>query len=142
MILLPYSTAKRLRFGPLSFGALLLLLGCTLGCSGGGSAGDGGFESAGVGELSVGEGDKAVWLTWEVPSHGEDGEPINDLDGFALYYARDGEVSKESPRRSIGNVNRCKVTGLTSGRVTFRVSALTLSGLEGPQSDSASITLD
>lgn len=122
----------------------VLVGGClfaSLGCSGGGSGGSDG-ASDGTAEVSVGDGDRAVWLTWEVPGHGIDGEPINDLDGFAIYYAKEGDVDKESPRRAVGNINRCKVSGLSSGRLVFRVTALTLGGLESPQSDSASITLE
>lgn len=118
-----------------------MMLTSATGCSGGGGA-DGSVSPEGVAEVSVGEGDRAVWLTWEVPGHGVAGEPLNDLDGFAVYYAKEGAVDKESPRRAIGNVNRCKVTGLTEGRFVFRVTALTLGGLESAQSEAAAIVLE
>ncbi len=114
---------------------------CLAACSGGGGASEG-MTEAGVAEVSVGDGERSVWLTWEVPGTSIDGEPVNDLDGFAVYYAKDGDVNKASPRRAVGNVNRCKVSGLPNGRLSFRVSALTLGGLESPQSDSAVITLE
>ncbi|MCB0365676.1 MAG: fibronectin type III domain-containing protein [Bdellovibrionaceae bacterium] len=74
-------------------------------------------------------------LSWQAPLEDEDGNPLNDLAGFTLYYADAPlSVAADIIRVNVGMETQYNLSGLSPGTYYFAVSAYDLSGNEGKQS--------
>lgn len=126
------------------FAASLLLTACALlpGCSGGG--GGGGGSGAGVDgpveEVVWGDGPNSVALRWNLPQATENGEPLTNLAGVAVYI-RSENGSSDVARIPVGFTDQTVIRGMDSGSFSFTVAAYTSSGVEGAQSEAVATGL-
>ena len=81
-----------------------MLVGClALGCAGGGAddgANDGIPYSGPLYSLSV---------TWDPPAQNEDGSPVEDLEGYKVYFGQ--EPGRYSRVQDVGNANTATFSG-------------------------------
>lgn len=82
----------------------------------------------------------SVTLSWDQPKTNSDGTPIEDLQGYKIYYGTTSDNLINTI--SVGNVNTYQVTELTVGETySFAVTAYDLSGNESEYSPRVSITI-
>ncbi|MDH4028308.1 MAG: fibronectin type III domain-containing protein [Nitrospirota bacterium] len=81
-----------------------------------------------------------ISLSWDPPVTNEDGTPLNDLEGYNIYY---GTASGSYPQKiTVGNVTTYQVTGLASGSTyCFAITAYDTSGNESLYSNEICTTI-
>lgn len=115
-------------------------------CANGGGGEDGGdtssagVSSAAVAEAFVGEGSSQASLTWAASATNIDGSPLTDLAGYRVYFTSIAVDGREnSSYVDVGNTTYTTLYGLTTGTITFRVSAIDLLGSESVPSEAVTI---
>lgn len=104
---------------------LLLISGC------GEYNGLGGFGTGGGGTGIFSQG--SVDLSWQQPTTNSDGSPLNDLNGFKVYY---GTSSRDYTKTiDVGNNSTVTIGDLTHGTWYFAVTAFDHSGNESGYSN-------
>lgn len=78
----------------------------------------------------------SVQLRWNPPEVDAEGEPLEDLAGFRLYYAPDPRpVMDDGDAMEVGLDAEALVTGLSAGAWRFAVTAVDTAGNESGPSD-------
>lgn len=81
---------------------------------------------------------KCLKLTWDAPTHREDGTLIESLDGYKLYHTASNVF--QGVTDIAGTETEYYVVGVAQGTHTFTISAVE-TGLEGEQSAPASLAI-
>jgi hypothetical protein len=118
---------------------LLAIAALVSACGGGGGGGaPGGNTSGGSGGSIDPPASGYAKVTWYAPTSRTDGSPLNDLDGFCIYYAKSQQDL--SNRIVINNPSAITwtVTDLSRGTWYFAVTAYDQHGVESSYSDIAS----
>lgn len=73
----------------------------------------------------------SVTLEWDAPTQDADGQPLEDLAGYRLYYSPTlPPTGADGVRMDLGLEERVTVTGLPAGVFFFAVTALDTAGNE------------
>lgn len=82
------------------------------------------------------EGPQAVTLAWSEPSHDANGDPLEDLAGYRIYYGRQSPVTPDNASTvEVGLETRHTVEELEPDVWFFAVTAVDESGNESDLSD-------
>ena len=79
-------------------------------------------------------------LDWVAPTENADGTAITDLAGYTVYYGTNPSDLTQSLNVSGGATTTTALTDLPAGTYYFAVAAYNAMGVEGQQSNVASIT--
>ncbi|MEH6912308.1 MAG: fibronectin type III domain-containing protein [Oceanicoccus sp.] len=133
-----------------------VLISSTLIACGGGGGGGGGSSSGSSSQSAVSDGTSNtstpsaktvdITLSWVAPTTRENGDALlfSEINGYEIYYFKDGSDQQNDQVVSITNPNTVEttITNLTAGTYYFAIATLDIAGLSSDTSDYVELVID
>jgi hypothetical protein len=95
-----------------------------------------------VGAAGSSGGTAAVTLTWQPPTQNSNGTPLNNLDGYKLYYGQTAGSLSNVVEISNPSTTSYSVQNLAPGTYYFAVASFNSTGIQSSLSSEVSTTVD
>jgi len=92
--------------------------------------------------VTITQSTRSVNVSWTAPTTRSDGSPLNDLDGFRIYYGTTSGNYTQTVTVNDENATSYVISGLTPGTYYFAVTAFDSANNESTHSTEASVNIN